>query len=65
MKKILVLSLFVFGMTRSAFAHNGVTHGPTEHYLPIHIAHYTVLFGGIAACLVVIYRERKELFKKK
>lgn len=31
----------------------------------IHFLHFALLWGGIGASTVVIYRERKELFKKK
>jgi hypothetical protein len=63
MKQITLTFLTLISFVTVAYAHNGVEHG-TEHITFFHIAHFVLLFGGIAAAFVAVYRERKELFKK-
>lgn len=40
-------------------------HSHADHTSPLHFLHLALLWGGIAASTLVIYRERKEIFKKK
>ncbi len=44
---------------------SGTSSEHTHHSPLLHDLHLLVLFGGIGASTVVIYRERKELFGKK
>lgn len=64
MKQITLTFFTLISMVTVAHAHGGVEHG-TEHIGFFHIAHFVVLFGGIAAASFVVYRERKELFTKR
>lgn len=63
MKQLTLTFLTLISFVTVAYAHNGVEHG-AEHITFFHIAHYILLFGGIVAATIVLYRERKELFKK-
>lgn len=63
--KYIITFFMTLGAPVFAFAHNGVEHGPSEHYIYFHFAHYGLLFGGIAICIYLIIRDHKELFGKK